>query len=71
MLVECENAGIEMLVRLHPPEQKTVQYLAKDDLAEDGPDEMYATKSFDYPYEGYEQLCEENGCDPATGFPPI
>jgi len=41
----------------------------QDDLANDKPDELYAIKKFDYPYEGYEQFCEENGCDPATGFP--
>jgi hypothetical protein len=70
MLVECEKAGVEMVVRLHPPEQKTAQYPTQYDLAVDGRDfELYATKSFAYPYEGYEQFCEDNGCDPATGFP--
>jgi hypothetical protein len=75
MLVECEKAGIEMVVRLHPPEPKKQKKtahclaLAKYDLANDGLDNLYATKMFDYPYEGYEQFCEENGCDPATGLP--
>ena len=69
MLVECEKTGIEMVVRLLPPGLKWAQYLAQDDLANDKPDALYATKKSDYPYEGYEQFCEENGCDPATGFP--
>jgi hypothetical protein len=40
MLVECEEAGIEMMVRLHPPEPKRNSVLAKDHLADDRLDEL-------------------------------
>jgi hypothetical protein len=75
-LLDCETVSVEIVVKnfLPPPkyihwtmpaEQTGIpqEYLGHSQLA-------FVTTAVPYPYEDYEMLCEEYGCDPETGRPP-
>lgn len=79
LLAELEAAGVEMVMKTVPPQPKYIHYRVneKDHVEEQGgggtlfrkaPPEV--THYVPYPYDDYERLCEEHGCDPKTGRRP-
>jgi hypothetical protein len=63
----------EILIRRLPPKLRYVQYLEmpKEPAVPGWPiAPISVSHIFHYPYEGYEELCEEKGCDPKTGLSP-
>jgi len=66
---DCLQAGIDIEVKYLPPKMKYVQYksMPKDEQESKWP--ISVSHVFHYPWDGYEKLCEEKGCDPATGLP--
>lgn len=67
LIKECEKAGIELVVNYLPSKLKWVS-CSKTPGA--GVLQCHDQHIFHYPYEGYEKVCEEHGCDPATGRRP-
>jgi hypothetical protein len=66
LLAQCEAAGVEMIMKVLPPKPKYVTY----NIPVNG--KFISTPVSHmvlYPYTEYETLCEEHGCDPATGRP--
>jgi hypothetical protein len=66
LLAQCEAAGVEMIMEVLPPKPKYVTYNIpiNGTLISTPVSHMVL-----YPYTEYETLCEEHGCDPATGRP--
>lgn len=64
LLKECENAGIQLKVKYRPPPPKAMSYYVPHMEKRRS---HWASYIFLYPYEGYEECCEEHGCDPETG----
>ncbi|CAM6112715.1 unnamed protein product [Calypogeia fissa] len=74
LMAECKAAGIEIAIEYLPPRVKYASFVRREPL-----DDMSAAlglsrpiptcieKYFGYPYEGYEEYCEQNGCYPETG----
>ncbi|CAM6088997.1 unnamed protein product [Calypogeia fissa] len=76
LMVECKAAGIEIAIDYLPPRPKYVGFGRKGEILDEksvasGHSPSTSTtlieKYFEYPYEGYEEYCEQNDCDPKTG----
>lgn len=74
LLEDMEAVGVEMIMPAKPPEAKFVCYMKEHERAVEGTSGFFGkirvSHPVYYPYEEYEKLCEEHGCDPATGRAP-
>ncbi|CAM6089447.1 unnamed protein product [Calypogeia fissa] len=70
LMAECEAVDIEIAIEYLPPKPKYVTFM-RPGQPTDGesadPIPTWIARYFEYPYEGYEEYCEQNGCDPETG----
>lgn len=64
----CRDAGVEIVMQTQPPECKHISYPAKDEQG-NVTGEM-VDYLIEYPYDDYDKICIENGCDLATGRLP-
>lgn len=74
LLQNMEAVGVEMIMPAKPPEAKFVCYMKEHERAVEGTSGFFGkirvSHPVYYPYDEYEKLCEEHGCDPATGRAP-
>ncbi|QDS73459.1 hypothetical protein FKW77_008914 [Venturia effusa] len=74
LLEDMEAVGVEMIMPAKPPEAKFVCYMKEHERAVEGISGFFGkirvSHPVYYPYDEYEKLCEEHGCDPATGRAP-
>lgn len=74
LLEDMEAVGVEMIMPAKPPEAKFVCYMKEHERAVEGTSGFFGkirvSHPVYYPYDEYEKLCEEHGCDPATGRAP-
>lgn len=71
LLAECEATGVEMVMKIEPPKPKFVMYTKQGEKKGNGiAIPIGVSHIVHYPYTEYEKLCEEHGCDPATGRRP-
>ncbi|KAH6668981.1 hypothetical protein B0J14DRAFT_154060 [Halenospora varia] len=61
----CKKMGVEIPMKIEPPRWKSVSW--RDKELRDGLISTVHTRSFEWPYEGYEELCREMGCEVETG----
>jgi len=66
LLETCRAAGVEMIMRVLPPQPKIVTWYwdTGSSLRE-----HKIKRWFHWPYDGYEECCKEHACDLETGFP--
>lgn len=74
LLEDMEAVGVEMIMPEKPPAAKFVCYMKEHERAVEGTSGFFGkirvSHPVYYPYDEYEKLCEEHGCDPATGRAP-
>ncbi|KAH8671832.1 hypothetical protein BGZ60DRAFT_537282 [Tricladium varicosporioides] len=61
----CKKMGVEIPMRIEPPRWKNVSW--RDKGLRDGLISTVHTRGFEWPYEGYKDLCIEMGCEIETG----
>lgn len=64
---QSREVGVKIVVRVKAPEHKYVKHTEDGQPAGCWGTHVQYTKVFPYPYEGYEEFCQNCGCDPATG----
>jgi hypothetical protein len=74
LTVACEVAGIEIIIKYLPPRPKYISFDKPGEPLDEKsvalgfrPIPITVWRHFPYPYEGYQEYCEENNCDPETG----
>jgi hypothetical protein len=71
LLEKMEAMDVKMVMPSKPPEPKFLYYMKENEGSENGIfGSIRVSHSVEYPYEDYERLCEEHGCDLVTGKGP-
>lgn len=67
VVAQCQKAGLELILKI--PRPKYIYYFVDDDgnRTTSGTNELQHIVH--YPYDDYERICNENGCDLETGRP--
>ncbi|KFY03650.1 hypothetical protein O988_01324 [Pseudogymnoascus sp. VKM F-3808] len=65
----CQNAGVELILKPFTPRPKNIYYFVDDDGTKTMSGANKVKHIVHYPYDDYEKICNENGCDPESGVP--
>jgi hypothetical protein len=70
VIARCQEAGLELILKsLAPPGTKYICYYVDDDGNKTASGTNEVQHIVHYPYDDYERICNENGCDLKTGRP--
>ncbi|KFZ03519.1 hypothetical protein V502_10884 [Pseudogymnoascus sp. VKM F-4520 (FW-2644)] len=69
VIARCRKAGVELILKPLTPSPKNIYYCVDGDgkITASGANEV--KHIVHYPYDDYERICNENGCDLETGMP--
>lgn len=70
IIARCQGAGVELVLKpVKPARPKYIYYCVDDDGNRTASGENEVQRIVHYPYDDYERICSENGCDLKTGRP--